>query len=981
MASYNELLALIDAYINQNGVQAITGQVLNGVLRAMVDQLGRGYTIMGTAVPSTDPGTPDGPESWFASTPGTYTDMGGLTVANAELALLSYTPSDGWAKTTLTQGIIDATASVDNTVGTPSVQASYQNGILTFEFSALKGNTGDPAGFGAITASVDDQIGTPSVAVQTSGPDTAKAIAFQFHNLKGQTGVTSVVATVDNTTGNPTCTVSLVGQELHLDFTGLKGVQGDTGVSADYPITIANNLTTNDPTAALSAAMGVQLESEISQLDLKVDGLALGKFYGFFSDSSNLPEGDNPGYAYVGEESPFEIYNFTNGEWVDSGATTIQQDIYFTPEMYGAKGDGITDDTSAIISAMDAALTAGVPIKLSNKTYRYVAESAPEEGVYCSNIYGEGEFSVLLLDGFRLQKVFLTDSLESVDMKDFSVKKVNSYIADDTDFNLYNYTYHQYAVFYGNGDGERKTTSYQNIKFLADVESLDGTERESLAISEMQPEKGTFRNLYFENYACCLSLGDDRQNHCYDTEIDHIYGKNVELLVGIPWGKNYSVTNAEIHNTWAQKFVWMGKNSSVHPNMAGLDVVRCGGVGYVLNNIVGENVVERVIYSLGSNVTASKLTAIDSDGFKFVGRTASELSHNIYCSDFNFIVTHTYSELSDNGGGMFIPLTFYWVDEIFVGNGSYTNTTSNRGTTCVSYGISLARYVKDIVIQNLSFDYCSYEFMHLDVTSNGLADNNYIQVENCVIRDCYIKAEKGSTTTNTILQVRAEADAGTTNLHRIAFKNFKIFNNYVEYYSVPDQFLYNAIYMDGFLAYGNRSSIATTLLFPTTTKTIEEGDVFYSKNVVIKEKDLLAPNTLIYTSDFASLFSNAYFKVGSEFCYTWSDTQTSTYSNRKYCFSLMGKPSDDYTAMSGHTTIEIYVEISKSNSSALYTPSAYLVEYHYNIDIVFFRVISGATTGLLGTSVPSKVSVGQDYIRFNNSGSSQQNTAIIRGFV
>lgn len=295
MASYNELLALIDAYINQNGVQAITGQVLNGVLRAMVDQLGRGYTIMGTAVPSTDPGTPDGPESWFASTPGTYTDMGGLTVANAELALLSYTPSDGWAKTTLTQGIVSTSASVDDTVGTPSVTSSYVNGVLTFEFHNLKGNTGDPAGFGAVTASVDDQIGTPSVQVQTSGPDTAKAMSFQFHNLKGETGVTSVVATVDNTTGTPTCSVSLVGQELHLDFTGLKGVQGDTGVSADYPITIANNLTTNDPTAALSAAMGVQLESEVSQLELEVNRTNVQE-EGFYLVDANL----NIGLAFRG---------------------------------------------------------------------------------------------------------------------------------------------------------------------------------------------------------------------------------------------------------------------------------------------------------------------------------------------------------------------------------------------------------------------------------------------------------------------------------------------------------------------------------------------------------------------------------------------------------------------------------------------------------------------------------------------------------
>ena len=196
MASYNELNALIDAYINRNGVQAITGQILNGVLKAMVEQLGRGYTIMGVALPTTDPGTPDGPESWFASTPGTYTDMGGLTVANAELALLSYTPSDGWAKTTLTQGITEVQATIDANVGIPEVSADYVNGVLYFDFKNLKGTQGVPgptgpaAGFGTPTASVDGNVGTPGVSVTASGPDTAKVFSFAFTNLKGDQGRT-----------------------------------------------------------------------------------------------------------------------------------------------------------------------------------------------------------------------------------------------------------------------------------------------------------------------------------------------------------------------------------------------------------------------------------------------------------------------------------------------------------------------------------------------------------------------------------------------------------------------------------------------------------------------------------------------------------------------------------------------------------------------------------------------------------------------
>ena len=209
MASYNELLALIDAYINQNGVQAITGQVLNGVLRAMVDQLGRGYSIMGAADPTTDPGTPDGPESWFASVPGTYTNFDGIQIADGELALLSYTPSDGFAKNTIYDGFQEVTAQIDGNVGTPAVGVSYANGILSFDFHNMKGETGDPAGFGSVSATIDDNIGTPSVSVAASGPDTARNFAFNFRNLKGETGVTSVLATVDNTSGNPQCAVSL----------------------------------------------------------------------------------------------------------------------------------------------------------------------------------------------------------------------------------------------------------------------------------------------------------------------------------------------------------------------------------------------------------------------------------------------------------------------------------------------------------------------------------------------------------------------------------------------------------------------------------------------------------------------------------------------------------------------------------------------------------------------------------------------------
>lgn len=272
MADFNALEALINAHIKKNGVQAITGNILNGILRGMVSALGKGYTIAGVAVPSSDPGTMTGPLAYLAYTAGTYTHFGGLEVGQGEVSMLIYNEAE-WHKEVLF--ILSATATVDDNVGTPEVGVSFVDGLLTFDFRNMKGNPGndgDAAGFGTINATVDGNVGTPGVSVQSSGPDTAKNITFQFTNLKGETGVTSVVATVDNTVGTPTCTVSLVGQQLTLAFSGLKGAQGDTGSSVDYPFTIVNNLTTNDPTQALSAAMGVQLESEVSQLEADLFG-------------------------------------------------------------------------------------------------------------------------------------------------------------------------------------------------------------------------------------------------------------------------------------------------------------------------------------------------------------------------------------------------------------------------------------------------------------------------------------------------------------------------------------------------------------------------------------------------------------------------------------------------------------------------------------------------------------------------------------
>ena len=98
MSEYSSLKATINANVKTNNNQEITGSVMNSVLNAMVNTLGAGYQFIGVATP-TNPGsaqTPDYKCFYIATTPGTYTNLGGLVVADGEVAILKWDTS--WTK-------------------------------------------------------------------------------------------------------------------------------------------------------------------------------------------------------------------------------------------------------------------------------------------------------------------------------------------------------------------------------------------------------------------------------------------------------------------------------------------------------------------------------------------------------------------------------------------------------------------------------------------------------------------------------------------------------------------------------------------------------------------------------------------------------------------------------------------------------------------------------------------------------------------
>ena len=98
MSQYQTLKTQIQENIKQNGEGAIRGDILQTQLLDMINALGAGYQFMGVATP-TNPGsaqTPDYKCFYLATTPGTYTNLGGLVVADGEVAILKW--DTAWTK-------------------------------------------------------------------------------------------------------------------------------------------------------------------------------------------------------------------------------------------------------------------------------------------------------------------------------------------------------------------------------------------------------------------------------------------------------------------------------------------------------------------------------------------------------------------------------------------------------------------------------------------------------------------------------------------------------------------------------------------------------------------------------------------------------------------------------------------------------------------------------------------------------------------
>ena len=121
------------------------------------------------------------------------------------------------------------------------------------------------------------------------------------------------------------------------------------------------------------------LDGQISQLEAEVHNLS-GKYYGVFADESDLPDDAvTPGYAFVGAENPYAIWNVDGDEWSDSGS--VANGIYGEPGVGFDSAWSLEDGTFVIVLTSGDTITFDLNHNHPNYFDKLVGATIPSGGL------------------------------------------------------------------------------------------------------------------------------------------------------------------------------------------------------------------------------------------------------------------------------------------------------------------------------------------------------------------------------------------------------------------------------------------------------------------------------------------------------------------------------------------------------------------------------------------------------------------------
>lgn len=346
MSNYSALKTDINNNIYENNTQQITGTILNTVLKDMVNTLGAGYQFAGCAYLDLNPGAPDAKVFYLAGE-GLYTNFDNIQVPAGKLGILKW--DTRWHLETIEglgggganlTGYISV-ASTDNLPDEGQPTIGYLCGTNLYLYVGEGGDTkeGKYQDCGAFRG--PEGVGITEIEQVEQSTENGGRNTIRIHLSNGNS--------YDVYTRNGTTSTGLFPTLEALQAAYPSPVVGQYAfVGAGFPadIYVCNTAGTWTDSGADYDGDNVDLtnyatKAELNQLEAEVHNLS-GKYYGVFASAEDLPEGDAAGYAFVGSENPYAIWNFDGSEWSDSGSVAngitgepgVGFSSIFTPQPY-----------------------------------------------------------------------------------------------------------------------------------------------------------------------------------------------------------------------------------------------------------------------------------------------------------------------------------------------------------------------------------------------------------------------------------------------------------------------------------------------------------------------------------------------------------------------------------------------------------------------------------------------------------------------
>lgn len=476
--------------------------------------------------------------------------------------------------------------------------------------------------------------------------------------------------------------------------------------------------------------------------------------------------------------SPYgaEIVGFHQGGH-GSVARTSQDKMRDTVSVkdFGVIGDGVADDTLAMLAAWDFCRTSNKTLLISG-SIRVSASSVPIERfhntfyVYASSMLAINEAELLVEGkiGFDLTGVDRTL------IQGFKVTTANRQMTESEQPTSSPY------LFYS-GTGTKTSAVYRDLTIYNTVTDLTGAYRAGQSISEYGCDRVAIDNVVTSNSTTSISIANS-----VNVVIRNVYGHNVQTNLYLSNVTNYQVKDVHLINTKQQADYWIGRLSSPARDFNGLDNLLVeGGNNGTISGLYSEWAIERCAYIQSSNTTLSNSYALNSDGFKMVGVSYTNRTKNIYLKDCHVLLDEDFA--FPRGRNNVNLLSSYWASEIHVYGCSATTYTPGQIANAFVFGFATGGtseniYIKDCQAINVPRLVASTV---ASVTATQLASlvppASFLMVKNISIENCYVRQGNQPSTTGGIIFEAYNNNASADALTNYAVEGVQIHNNVVDF--------------------------------------------------------------------------------------------------------------------------------------------------------------------------------------------------------